>query len=137
MRLKFKNFDFLRDCQYSTFDVGRSMSDVQSLLSSGLAKFHISGVASLKSLPNGNLAFEIFRPSTSQYLLLPDSAYQISTRNKHSRLSAGMFFPVNYELTIDNRRQKPPREPSRMIIGGRVTKSQGIKEHCIRFKAFA
>ena len=31
MRSKFKNFDFLRDCQYSTFDVGRSMFDVQSV----------------------------------------------------------------------------------------------------------
>jgi len=28
---KNQNFDFLRDCQYSTFDAGRSMLDVQSL----------------------------------------------------------------------------------------------------------
>jgi len=47
MRLKFKNFDFLRDCQYSTFDVGRSMFDVQSFRCSGQAEFHKVSVYSI------------------------------------------------------------------------------------------
>jgi hypothetical protein len=48
-----------------------------------------------------------------------------------------MRFPVNDNLTIDNGRQKTLGKTSRMIIGCRVTKSQGIKEHCIRFESFA
>jgi hypothetical protein len=37
--------------QYSTFDVGCSMFDVQSVRCDGKAEFRISGAADLKSLP--------------------------------------------------------------------------------------